>query len=84
MNRLAISINSILSDWNPIGVDEGISKTEYLSYVPQILESLKGERAVMQCLKSMLQKMGIDYDLNNKQLVEDLNSICKELLSLKG
>ena len=83
MNKLEIEINSILSDWNPIGVDKGVSQTEYSSYIPQIMKSLKDEETLMRCLINILQGMGIDYDPKNKQMSEDLENICRDLLNLK-
>lgn len=83
MSELENMINIILCDWNPIGVDKGIAQTEYTSYIPKIVKSLKDEQTLMRCLLDMLAKMGINLDLNNEQHAEDLRFICSKLLALK-
>jgi hypothetical protein len=83
MDDLEIKINLILCDWNPIGVDKGIAETEYATYIPQIIKSLKDDQTLMHCLQDMLDKMGLNFDSNNRQHTEDLWLVCSKLLALK-
>jgi hypothetical protein len=83
MQDLEIKINLILCDWNPIGVDKGIAQTEYAAYIPQIIKSLKDGQTLMHCLQDMLDKMGVNFDSNDKRHREDLRFICSKLLALK-
>jgi hypothetical protein len=80
MDNLELSINSILSNWNPLRVDQHISQIEYMRYVPIILNSLKDEHILMNCLKDILLQMGIKYESSNIDLLEDLKCICLKIL----
>jgi hypothetical protein len=83
MNNLESKVNLILSEWNPIVVDRDIAQTEYVTYIPRIIESLKDKQSLMLCLQDILDKMGVNYDSNDRQHVEDLKSICSKLLTLE-
>jgi len=84
MNNLEIKINLILGEWNPISVDRDIAQAEYITYIPQIVKSLKDRPTLMHCLQDILDKMGVNYDSDNMQHTEDMGLICSKLLSLKS
>jgi len=80
MKSILIQINEILSEWNPIGVPDEISQTEYTSYVPRILECLQNEKSLDDCLvKILFDDMGFTYDKNNPSHIEEIVSVVKKI-----
>lgn len=74
-------INSILADWDPIGVGKEIATDEYIGYVPQILKCCTDKNKLMNCLSSILiESMGLDCDLNNPEHYEDIQNVCEKIL----
>ena len=81
--QLYDGINNILASWNPIGVPDHIASDEYKGYVAQILDALEKKENLMNCLEDILiNKIGLEYNPNNKKHLEDLKKVCEKLLSL--
>jgi hypothetical protein len=83
MDALDKKILIILCDWNPIGVDVHIAQSEYANYIPQIRKSMIDGQTLMHCLQNMIDRMGLNFDSNNKRHMDDLMLICSKLLGLK-
>ncbi len=50
MGKLESEINSILTSWNPLSVPEGVAKSEYLIYIPEIIKSKKDSQSLTKSL----------------------------------
>ena len=83
MDILEFEINRIVSEWNPIGVDENIAPSEYVVYVSQIKECLDDRQALMRCMIKMLDGMNLSPDLNNGLHMDALHEVCSKLQALK-
>jgi len=76
-------INSVLVDWNPIGVPDNIAIDEYKGYIPSILQSIGNRQQLFNCLEDILiNKMGVGYDPTNKLHSNDLNQVCDKILQI--
>ncbi len=84
MNKqLFNSINNVLAEWDPIGVGETIATDEYAGYIPSILEVIKNKEKLMFCLKDILvNKIGLEYDPNNKEHLADLQEVCDSIIKV--
>lgn len=83
MNKISTEINKILAQWNPLGVDEDIALDEYKDYISTILLSIQNRQELMKCLEKILvDDMGLDYNLDNKRHVEDLQKVCNNLIEV--
>lgn len=80
MNQINNKINDILCRWNPIGVPDKIAQSEYVSYIPRILERLQQGRNIQDCLIEILvDDMGFAYDSNNPLHKQEIESIAQEI-----
>ena len=78
------SINDLMAQWNPLDVPEAIAKTEYVGYVPLIIENMIDEMQLLSCIEDILiNKMGLEYNRNNSQHKNDLINLCKRLIAIK-
>lgn len=81
METKAEIINSILADWDPIGVGENLAIDEYKGYIPLILQCCLDKKKLMDCLISILtNEMGLYYDLNNPKQNKDIQAVCNKIL----
>jgi len=77
------NINKVLSEWNPIGVDENIATDEYKGYVQTILKTIDNEDKLFKCLEIILiEHLGVPYDKVNKDHISDLHMICHKLIEV--
>ena len=82
MNTNFEAVNSILAEWDPIGVRE-IAKSEYMTYVPRILRVIKDKQKLRYCLEDILiNQLGLAYDPNNKEHLLDLQAVRKKLMKV--
>ena len=77
-------INEVLTEWNPLDVPETIAKSEYIGYVPLIMENMVNESQLLSCIENILiNKIGLEYNSNNIQQKNDLINLCKRLMTIK-
>jgi len=77
------SINRVLADWNPIGVDDEIAIEEYKGYIPLILKAIENKQELMNCLEDILiNRMEIGYDPSNMEHIKDLQGVCERLIQI--
>ena len=77
-------INGLLIKWNPFDVPEEIAKSEYIGYIPIIMENMINEEQLLDCIENILiNKMGLDYNRNNDVQKKDLKRLCKKLMAIK-
>jgi hypothetical protein len=80
--KLKGDINQILSDWNPLGVDDSIALIEYKSYIPDILNSSTEISRLWIFLEHLLlDKMEVEYDRSNKDHLSDLQNVCEKIMA---
>ncbi|MCA6440922.1 MAG: hypothetical protein ACRCSM_02905 [Sediminibacterium sp.] len=80
MDQLQSKINKALSEWNPIGVPSEIAVSEYVDYIPVIIDCLKKNENMHNCLIDILTvKMGYSYDKNNPTHVKDIQSVVDKI-----
>ena len=81
MKKTIENVNLVLADWNPMGVPDDIATDEYRDYIPTILATLKKKENLMKVLEDILtNKMGLEYDFQNKEHNEDLRKTYQKLL----
>ena len=84
MNSKIELVNELLSKWNPFYVPEEIAKSEYVGYVPIILENMVNEENLFDCLENILiNKLGLEFNRSNNIRTKDLKRLCKELMAIK-
>lgn len=84
MKNIIKEINQILSEWNPLDVDENVSSDEYQSYIPAILKNIENEKALICCLENILiNDLEVSYDNNNDEHKKILMTIAKKIIKLK-
>ena len=67
MKEKELKINSILSEWNPLCVDDDVLENEYRNYIPGIIESIGDSCKLKYCIEGILQAMGNDPDIGTYQ-----------------
>ena len=83
MNLYYEAVNNILASWNPIGVEENIAMSEYLSYVPSVIRVIGDQQKLRSCLEDILtKKLGLEYDADNAEHVSDLQYVCSQLMKV--
>ena len=83
MKNIIESINRVLADWNPIGVDDEIAIEEYKGYIPLILKAIENKQELMNCLEDILiNRMEIGYDPSNMEHIKDLQGVCERLIQI--
>ena len=81
MNKYFEAVNSILAKWDPIGVGNSIANHEYSGYVPSILKSIDDKQELRYCLENILMnQIGTGYNPRNKRHLEDLLSVCDQII----
>lgn len=81
MEKTIESINSVLADWNPIGLDLEIANEEYKSYIPDILRFVGNKNQLFHYLEDILiNKMELGYDPMNRAHSEDLEQVCGKII----
>lgn len=82
MNKqLFNSINNVLAEWDPIGVGVAIAKDEYAGYIPSIFKVIENKEKLRLCLEDILvNKIGLEYDSNNKEHFADLQAVCDKII----
>lgn len=84
MKNIVKEINQILSEWNPLDVDENVSSDEYQGYIPSILKNIENEKALTSCLENILiNNLEMSYDNNNDEHKKILMTIVKKIINLK-
>lgn len=76
-------INNILSEWNPIGVDNEIASDEYKGYIPAIINASNNDEKLVACLEDILNKMELGYDSSDPLHKEELKVVAKKILSIQ-
>src|SRR5688572_27898207 len=80
-NSIEHRINLILANWNPIGVPDHVALYEYQKYIPKIIKCLNRRNGIVRCLADILiTEIGLIYDINNKQQVNDLDKVAGMLM----
>lgn len=78
------SINEVLAEWNPLDVPKHIAKSEYIGYVPLIIENTGNEILLFNCIEDIIiNKMELEYDRDNIVQKNDLERLCKKLMTIK-
>jgi hypothetical protein len=78
------SINEVLAEWNPLDVTEHIAMIEYIGYVPLIIENMGNEMLLFNCIEDIItNKMELEYDRDNIVQKNDLETLCKKLMTIK-
>ena len=67
MKEKELKINNILSEWNPMCVDDVVLENEYRNYIPGIIESIGDSGKLKYCIEGILQEMGNDPDIGTYQ-----------------
>ena len=81
MEKIIENINSVLAEWNPIGVDDNISCDEYRGYIPLILKVIDDEQKLFNCLNDILiNQMCTGYDPDNNKHLADLKAVCGRII----
>ena len=80
MKEKELKINNILSEWNPLCVDDDVLENEYRNYIPGILESIGDSCKLKCCIEGILQAMGIDPTL--EPIKADIDNICSSISSI--
>jgi len=61
-------INEILAQWDPIGVGNTISESEYTQYVLPIMSLKEDKIGLENYLKKILDHIGLSYNPNGELL----------------
>lgn len=72
-------------EWDPLQVAEmnGPVSTEYISYIPKIIEKLNNQKDLIKLLETIITNdMGLSYDANNLQHKKDVVEISHKLFQL--
>ena len=80
MKEKELKINNILSEWNPMCVDDVVSENEYRNYIPGIIESIGDSGKLKYCIEGILQEMGNDPTLEPTKT--DIDKICNSVSSI--
>ena len=73
----------LFRSWNPIGVDSHLAINEYSGYIPMILKVITDQQKLLNCLEEILtNKLGIDFDSNNQNHINDLKMICDKIFQM--
>lgn len=75
-------INSILANWNPIGVPSYIAIEEYRNYVPLIIEKGCDHAILYDYLQHLVGNLGLEFDLGNSEQVEELKEIAAKIANI--
>lgn len=76
------SINSILAEWDPIGVGEDIASDEYTRYVPEIVRVIEARTDLYVFLKDVLvRQMELPFDESDARHVDDLRQVTSRIQS---
>ncbi|MBQ2887137.1 MAG: hypothetical protein IJE43_25785 [Alphaproteobacteria bacterium] len=84
MNRMKYTkynaINSILSEWNPIGIPDDMKDDEYKGYIPCIMANLSDINSIRSAITKMLQAMGVEIDLaSGIDWASDIDLVCNKI-----
>ncbi len=80
MNTIEEKINNILTNWNPINVPDEIAYDEYKSHIPSIIKYSNSYNSLFECLVDIVKnKIGLEFDINNKEHLKDLNKVANEI-----
>lgn len=83
MKKLIDQINKVLINWDPIGVGTDIAETEYIDYIPQIINNATDESQLMVYLEQMLlNDMGLSYNKLNPIQYRTVQSVCTEIFNI--
>jgi len=83
MKTIEEKINKILTDWNPINVPDEIAFDEYKSHIPTIIKYSYSYNSLFECLVDIVKnKIGLEFDINNKEHLEDINKVTNEIYSV--
>ena len=80
MKEKELKINNILSEWNPMCVDDVVLENEYRNYIPGIIESIGDSCKLKYCIEGILQEMGNDPPL--EPIKADIDKICNSVSSI--
>jgi len=80
-NNVHTVIHNILSNWDPIGVGEELSRDEYQPYVYPIIQVYTNDKIELEkYLESMLtQMMGLEYNPNSTEQLSEIKAVCKQI-----
>lgn len=83
MENIRLSINQILSDWDPLNVGRGIASDEYNKYIIDILKYINSQEQLTIYLEKMLVKdLDTGYDKDNHEHKGAVALIVKKLNNL--
>ncbi len=78
------TINSYLSEWNPIGVPSYLSEDEYKPYVANLINVLGDKAKINKALIEMLKDIGVEKEyLENGSVIKDVMHATDFLYSLR-
>lgn len=75
------AINTIVADWDPLGVGETIAEDEYTGYIPSIMQVIENGESLFEYLSHILiNDLGSRFDPTDMKHVEGLESICDRII----
>jgi hypothetical protein len=82
--HIASQVNSLLAQWDPIGVPEEWRHSEYTDYVRPILIRIDNRDALIAYLIHMLRDIiGLSYDANNPKHRAEIIEVADKIMSLR-
>ncbi len=73
-------INILLAKWNPLGVPEELTESEYTDYIDLILSNIYSKQELQICITKILSEyMGIVLTPND---IQEIGKICEEFMKV--
>ena len=70
------TINTLLSEWDPIGLPKDIAEDEYMCYAQTIVHKLENNNSVRDYLITILIDLSNSEEIiHNKKAIDDINSL---------
>ena len=81
--KLTEQINTVLMDWNPIGVGADIAESEYEEYIPQLIQKAKDQKELTVYLEKILvNDMGLSYNRDDKTQRESVQTVSNKIVHI--
>lgn len=83
MKNIKLSINQVLSDWDPLNVGRDIASDEYSKYIGGILKYINNQEQLTSYLEKILvQDLDTGYDKHNREDKDSVALIVEKLKKL--
>jgi hypothetical protein len=77
-------INTILYQWNPLGLPIDIALYEYKPYIPEIMRSMRDRQMLIGCLERIItDDMDTGYDKMNMSHKADVVDVANKIMALE-